>query len=992
MTNRHEFYTRFPYRVLGSILCGLSLVVTSACAGHVDDKFAAESFDENTEPLTNAVVGSPTGTIVIGPDGRVISTTSSPASGGAAAGAASTLVSTGVGTGGRTGGGTGVSTGTSIGTGTSTGTDTSIGTDTNTSSGSSSGSSSSSQGSVDGGFPSEDGGAGDGGGFGSWHFDDCSPTSHFLIDSSGEGANAQQALHAACVPGISGLGVDIRTAKDIIQVPDEPQFTVGPRVAVAAWVNPTTVSGDQPIVIKRLNNQTAFSLGIHDGNIQMSVVLSTGKTVISQAPIAAGTWTHVAGMFDGTFVFLFIDGQQFGQVYGAGTLRDVFAPIRIGATTQTQHFNGIIDEVFLSTQPIDASTLEALACITRPSTFAVNPAAGPPVTFDTTVHYDIGVTDNDVGFCQGSKQYEVFARSPDSTFTVNQDTVFQTAQPGQTLTFGVDVTATDSADPGIEQLPFNIFDFGGNGGFEQFFGNLSFDLVAPSGCFVFTGRELMIRDPSVVDDPIRTFGSATGFEFGGIDGGFSGSGSSGIGVTGPSGSAGASSASGLIGVPGLPGVPGFPVASGVPVPVDIPADSGVVSVDAAPPPFVDGGAGSASQGVWTFGHLLREAAPTEEQAPAMALQLFQHWLTDQSVNGFTVTARPAIQQVLLDIWPKTATGDLDLDQAPLTLEAIVSRVDLRNLSAGSAGEGRFVFGVNGPGFAQQFTVILEYNLPAQTPQDVLDWANRWHSLSSFPFPSEPYNAALEAITRQFTDRNASPAGVNGSALLSLRTNEIALSFQWELRQFSLSPTTGFFDEIPLTETPDLSFNGSTTFSDFVNQDATGIISEVFGATGTNVTPQFEGQNFQAGSVFNNLIDWNGPGITDPDARFHASANTCNGCHGPETNTTFLMVTPRFPPGSEAPLSPFLTGTTVFDPVTGQARTLNDLGRRQADLTSLVCTDGGAPPPDDAGPPPAEDDASPADDAGPPSLDAEPPVVVNDAVAPPPRRGAGGSPR
>jgi len=64
----------------------------------------------------------------------------------------------------------------------------------------------------------------------------------------------------------------------------------------------------------------------------------------------------------------------------------------------------------------------------------------------------------------------------------------------------------------------------------------------------------------------------------------------------------------------------------------------------------------------------------------------------------------------------------------------------------------------------------------------------------------------------------------------------------------------------------------------------------------------------AGSVFNDLLEWSAPGITNPDARLHASLNTCNGCHGPETNTGFLMVTPRFP-GQEAVLSQFLTGTT-----------------------------------------------------------------------------------
>jgi len=52
------------------------------------------------------------------------------------------------------------------------------------------------------------------------------------------------AFAAACASGIDGLGVQFRSAKDVVQVPDEPEFTAGPRVGVAAWVNPTTVNTD----------------------------------------------------------------------------------------------------------------------------------------------------------------------------------------------------------------------------------------------------------------------------------------------------------------------------------------------------------------------------------------------------------------------------------------------------------------------------------------------------------------------------------------------------------------------------------------------------------------------------------------------------------------------------------------------------------------------------------------------------------------------------
>jgi hypothetical protein len=835
----------------------------------LDARFSAQTSDEYTEPVTNAVVGTPEGVVrgaTVMPGGRIVGGTPdkleaiAPMVAAAAAGSSSGGSSSGA----------------------------------SSSGGSSSGVGPVDSGPEDAGPPFDGGGDGgpDGGagGFGQWHFDDCSPSSRVLVDSSGLGANAQHATGAACVPGISGLGVDFRTAKDIVQVPDEPQFAIGSRVAAAAWVHPTKVTGDQPIVVKRLDSKTAFSLGIHDGDIEMSVVLAGGTTVLSRAPITPGVWTHVAGMYDGTFVFLFINGQQFGQVFGGGSLRDVSAPLRIGATTGTQHFDGIIDEVFVSTQAIPASTLTALACITRPSTVAVSPATSGPVPFDTTVHYGVAVTDNDVGFC-AARNYNLFLQGTDPGITATIDSPpgpALTAASGATESFGVDVTGSDLADPGAHTVPFSIFDFQNQPpfGFEQLSGALTYQLTVPTGCFVSSREELMITSTSVVDDPVRTFGNTP---------------------------------------PGLGGVG---------------PDGGVGEAGAAPAAPPDGGS-NPSQGAWSFAHLMREMAPTPAQAPAMVLQLLQHWLTDQIVNGFTVAARPLMQQSVIDIWPKTATGDLDLDQAPVTLEAIVDRIDTRNLAAGSAGEGRFVFGVNGPSF-QNFTIIVEYTLPAKTQADVMAWAKRWHALSSHPFPSAEYNAALEAVTRAFTDRNSLPGAVNGSALAELRTNEIALSgfVRWELRGFVLSSTTGFFDETNVKETPDLGFNNTPTLAAFVNANAPAIEAEIPGANDGTVTPTFQGNPFLGASVFNDLIEWNAPGITDPNARFSQSLNTCNGCHGPETNTTFLMITPRVA-GSEAILSPFITGTTVSDPFSGQVRSMNDLQRRKVDLTSLVCgTDAG----------------------------------------------------
>jgi hypothetical protein len=375
---------------------------------------------------------------------------------------------------------------------------------------------------------------------------------------------------------------------------------------------------------------------------------------------------------------------------------------------------------------------------------------------------------------------------------------------------------------------------------------------APSGCFVRTGRELLVRDLSVVEDPTRTT------------------------FTGP--------------------------------------------------------AADPRTGAWTFGRLLEQMAPTPADAPAMAEQMFRTWLTDQTLNGFSLPARTEMQRLVLSRWPRTASGALDLAQAPLRLLAIVNRIDLRDLAKGQAGEGRFVFGVVGDGFPQQFTVILEYRLPASTTDDVLAWANQWHALSTLPFPSESYNAALQALTTRFAGRNAEPGRPNGSALGQLRTNEIALNSPWELRQFKLSTATGMLVPTPVELTPDGSFfEDSPRIADFVNQNEAAILVE------RHVVPEsFQGAPFLAGSSFNDLRAWRSSGITNPEARFRFSLNTCNGCHASEeTGTTFLHIDNRFP-GSESTVSGFMSGITIPDPVTGTPRTLNDLGRRNADLKAVVC--------------------------------------------------------
>lgn len=369
---------------------------------------------------------------------------------------------------------------------------------------------------------------------------------------------------------------------------------------------------------------------------------------------------------------------------------------------------------------------------------------------------------------------------------------------------------------------------------------------------------------------------------------------------------------------------------------------------------------SSALPAWSFGRLMTDIANpslTGINASLFVEDWLDHWLTNQTVNSFTVPARTQMQAILNEWHAVSAGSTLDLRKAPLRLIAIVNRTDLRQTTSGgggyggssgtnflNAGEGRFVFAVvdrTGGGCAETpFTVILEYGVPLNTCTTVRQWAQDWTALSSLVPGTATYNAQLQALTDVFAAAGANPSKPNRSAINQVRTNENHLQFNpWELREFRLlDPTPSLLSQTTVAETPDFSFNNTNAINSF-------LASAVGGSSVPLIHPTL-GVPFLGGASANPSPNtfWNGsPSLGGSTARHEFSLNACSGCHAGETNTFFVHVNPA-PNGalSFVPfLSGFLTGITVTDPVDSTiTRSFDDLTRRQNDLstvTGLICS-------------------------------------------------------
>lgn len=407
-------------------------------------------------------------------------------------------------------------------------------------------------------------------------------------------------------------------------------------------------------------------------------------------------------------------------------------------------------------------------------------------------------------------------------------------------------------------------------------------------------------------------------------------------------------------------------------------------------------------GAWTFKMLMTNMANTAVTgiSPEDFVRTWlSRWMTTQTgpgVNGDNIPDR-SILSTVVEPWLQASNPGvtlpaltlanwtsipIDLNKAPFKLLAIVNRLDLRGnsgYSISNAGEGRFVFGVinssncnplTGPG---KFTVIFEYGIPKKTCASLKAYAQEWLNLSTMTTGSPAYNAALQAITDQFTAAGAGGTKPNGSAINQIRTNEFAIGSPWELREFVVDGNTHLLISTTVKQEPAKIFNrlanppASATnlqrLADYVNTNTSAILSN------TNTVPlTVSGVNFLGAKAHTETPGhfWDaaiaGPAmITNDDARFQFSLNTCSGCHGGEGRTSvgdllnpggaphnpFLHITPQ-PFGVETTLSAFLTGDPseadglfkITDPAGRPAgsptiRGFNDLARRATDLEKLA---------------------------------------------------------
>jgi alpha-L-arabinofuranosidase len=203
---------------------------------------------------------------------------------------------------------------------------------------------------------------------GYWNFEEGIGV--IAVDSSGHGNNGSLQGGATWGPGkVGNHCLALNSAGAFVDIPNAVVDTSRP-YSVSAWINLSVATGNQTVVSIDGNSDSAFFFKQHAAGVfTLEVRASDNATApvaasaSASTQTAAGTWYYFTGVFDGSTIYLYVDGALHGNAILTTPWRGLGHTF-IGRSkfmgAYGDDVTGAIDEVRIYSRALTASDVLAL--------------------------------------------------------------------------------------------------------------------------------------------------------------------------------------------------------------------------------------------------------------------------------------------------------------------------------------------------------------------------------------------------------------------------------------------------------------------------------------------------------------------------------------------------------------------------------------------------------------------------------------------------------
>ena len=198
---------------------------------------------------------------------------------------------------------------------------------------------------------------------GYWKLDELTGTT--AADSSGNGYNATTAGSPQWNPAQVNGGLTFDGVDDGAQTGSAPLLDAPTHLTLSAWVNHGATNAFRSIIDKRDAGTDGYDLYLTDTSrafVRINQETLTGATVLT-----SGTWHHIAAVWDGSTVTLYVNGVLNASKSVSTTLSTTGA-LRIGEhfSVNDYRFDGTLDEVRVYDRALNAAEVQGLVNYTDP--------------------------------------------------------------------------------------------------------------------------------------------------------------------------------------------------------------------------------------------------------------------------------------------------------------------------------------------------------------------------------------------------------------------------------------------------------------------------------------------------------------------------------------------------------------------------------------------------------------------------------------------------
>jgi hypothetical protein len=172
-------------------------------------------------------------------------------------------------------------------------------------------------------------------------------------------------------------------AQDAVLIGNAPAFNITGAITIAAWIKVSRFDQRWQTIIAK--GDTAWRLQRAAEEDTVAFHCTGLNSVKGRWPLGIegkkrvndGQWHHVAGVYDGAVVSLYVDGVLDNSSRASGTIQTNGLPVVIGANAEAsgRNWSGLIDEACVFACALNASGVKALYAGQDPAVLVEQPSA-----------------------------------------------------------------------------------------------------------------------------------------------------------------------------------------------------------------------------------------------------------------------------------------------------------------------------------------------------------------------------------------------------------------------------------------------------------------------------------------------------------------------------------------------------------------------------------------------------------------------------------------